>query len=240
MCSSDLLMIQAIACLFFVNAGCVFKESLLRTLFPFLPDHTPLFSFLGVFFALWWMLAIINALNLIDIMDGLATSVSLCALWGMSVLWGEYRLFLPLLGVLVGFFFYNRPKASIYLGDAGSLFLGGVLATTPFLFGWGNVAQWPALIAPCVILFVPIFELCSLMIIRSYLGIPFYYGSPHHFALWFKRRGWGVKKILRVTGSLGMLCSLLALVMSTSLLTFWYQASILLLGAAFFLFLCLL
>ncbi len=43
------------------------------------------------------------------------------------------------MGSLYAFLWYNKPRAQIYLGDAGSLFIGGFLATIPFLFNWGYI-----------------------------------------------------------------------------------------------------
>jgi len=213
------LAIQTIACLMFVKAGLVFKPMCLQSLLPFLPQDPAFLAGLGIALTLWWMLSIINALNLIDIMDGLATSVSWCALVamiGMGVAAPLPRspmilLLVPFLGILAGFFLYNKPKASIYLGDAGSLFLGGVLATMPFFMGWGQTTSWIVFIAPCCFLVVPIFELCSLMLIRAYLRIPVYHGSPHHFAIYFKRRGWSTPTVLRVTGGVALCGALVGL-----------------------------
>ncbi len=194
---------QCIACIFFLQAGLYFKEPFLVLFLPKIFCFPESLFFMGVGLSLWWMLSIINAINLIDIMDGLATVVSFVALVGMALCSGAIDqgiLLVPFLGVLVGFFLYNKPQASIYLGDAGSLVLGGILATTPFILGWGTTVHLGKIIAPFIILMIPIGEMCWLIGIRTRLNIPFYYGSPHHFALYFKRWGWSIENILRITG----------------------------------------
>ena len=99
------------------------------------------------------------------------------------------------LGALVAFLWYNKPPARIYLGDAGSLFIGGFLATVPFLLHWGTYNQYGYL-APIIILAIPLLECYSLILIRWYKGIPFYQGSPDHFCLYLQGGGWSKSVIL--------------------------------------------
>ena len=230
---------QCVACVFFLRAGLYFKEPLLSFFLPTALCTPENIFFIGIVLSLWWMLSIINAINLIDIMDGLAVTVSFMALLGMVLYSGSLSnaaLLLPFLGALVGFFFYNKPRASIYLGDAGSLVLGGVLATTPFIFEWGISCTLGRIVAPLIILLIPVVELCWLVWIRTYLRIPFYHGSPHHFALYLKRWGWSVKKILRVTGLLGALCGLIASFVAFGYTSFLSSVIVSFLGIFFFLF----
>ncbi len=84
---------------------------------------------------LLWYLGIMNAINLIDGLDGLASGISLLAfvcLAAIFALQGE-ALLVPLavvmIGALLGFLVYNFNPASIFLGDTGSLFLGFMIAT---------------------------------------------------------------------------------------------------------------
>jgi UDP-GlcNAc:undecaprenyl-phosphate GlcNAc-1-phosphate transferase len=99
------------------------------------------------------------------------------------------------LGPLCAFFIYNRPPARIYLGDAGSLFIGGFLGTVPFLFDWGTY-NWYGYLTPIIILGIPLLECVSLIVIRSYKGIPFYQGSPDHFSCYLINNGWYKTSVL--------------------------------------------
>jgi len=149
----------------------------------------------------FWMISIINAFNLVDVMDGLATSLAIGATLSFIViayLFGHYVLLILLcafLGPLIAFFWYNRPPARIYLGDAGSLFIGGVLAAIPFLFDWSEHKSY-AYIIPVILLAIPSLEITSLIVIRIYKGIPFYLGSPDHFSMLLMRKGWSKVMIL--------------------------------------------
>lgn len=157
----------------------------------------------------FWMLFLINAVNLIDIMDGLASLVSIVAAIGffvVALITGQYGvslLLLALIGSMLGFFWYNKPPAKIYMGDAGSLFIGGFLAAVPLLIKWSSLstyACYTALIIPAI----PLVEVACLIMIRTWKGIPFYRGSPHHFAIYLQNKGWSKKQILFFSGSMGL------------------------------------
>lgn len=149
----------------------------------------------------FWILSVINAFNLVDVMDGLATSLAIaatCSFLGMAIYFGHTTLVILLcafLGPLLAFLWYNRPTAQIYLGDAGSLFIGGFLATIPFLFNWG-VYNESGYIAPVIILAIPLLEVSTLILVRSYKKIPFYMGSPDHFSIYLQQQGWTLQAIL--------------------------------------------
>jgi UDP-GlcNAc:undecaprenyl-phosphate/decaprenyl-phosphate GlcNAc-1-phosphate transferase len=135
-----------------------------------------------------WLLAITNAFNLIDIMDGLAAGVGLVAasiLACVAVGGGrrvEALLLAALAGSLLGFLRYNFEPARIYLGDAGSLFLGLMLGSLAMNNSY-TTRNLVASISPVVILGVPIFDMLFVMFIRWRRGIPVMRGSPDHFAL---------------------------------------------------------
>ena len=152
--------------------------------------------------SIFWFLVISNAINLVDIMDGLATTI---AIWVsisfllLALFFGKYDLIvllISILGALVAFLFYNKPPARMYLGDAGSLFIGGFLGAMPFLVKDFGSFDLPDIISIFLILLLPLLELVSLIIIRLYKNIPFYLGSPDHFAIYLQKKGWQKKEIL--------------------------------------------
>ncbi len=160
-----------------------------------------------------WILTIVNGFNLIDVMDGLATTTALGATSSfmvISIALQQYDITLLLcafLGSLFAFLYYNKPQASIYLGDAGSLFIGGFLATVPFFLKWGTYNIYGYL-TPIIILAIPIAEVVSLIIIRTYKKIPFYRGSPDHFCHYLQKNGWSRQGILWYVGSTSMVLAL--------------------------------
>ena len=112
---------------------------------------------------LGWYIIIINAFNLIDGMDGLASGLALIGSIGLAVCLvgrGKVEDALPLAilaGGCLGFLRYNFNPATIFLGDCGSMFLGLVLATVPLLTG-GKSAFLASLGVPLMIMGVPLFD----------------------------------------------------------------------------------
>jgi UDP-N-acetylmuramyl pentapeptide phosphotransferase/UDP-N-acetylglucosamine-1-phosphate transferase len=80
-----------------------------------------------------WLLAVINAFNLIDGLDGLASglaiisAVGLCGIFALGQFTGDVVVLVALIGACLGFLRYNFHPASIFLGDTGSMFLGFTL-----------------------------------------------------------------------------------------------------------------
>jgi UDP-GlcNAc:undecaprenyl-phosphate/decaprenyl-phosphate GlcNAc-1-phosphate transferase len=188
---------QCIAALCFLKAGFHVKET---------------FFLKGIWtipVSLMWMLVVINAFNLVDVMDGLATTLAIGATISFMTLalvlqQGVVAILLgALFGALCAFLWYNRPQAAIYLGDAGSLFIGGLMATIPFLFQWG-IYNVHGLIVPIIILAIPLLEVAILILVRTYKKIPFYYASPDHFSIYLLKGGWSKVSVLLYVGLLSL------------------------------------
>jgi len=109
----------------------------------YLKEHF-FYSSVNMVISALWILTIVNGFNLVDVMDGLATIIAIGAAGSfiiISILLHQYDIMILLcafLGALLAFLYYNRPPATIYLGDAGSLSIGGFLATVPFFLKWGT------------------------------------------------------------------------------------------------------
>jgi UDP-GlcNAc:undecaprenyl-phosphate GlcNAc-1-phosphate transferase len=135
-----------------------------------------------------WLLAVTNAFNLIDIMDGLSAGTAMVAavtLLVVAELGGgstAATLLAALAGACLGFLRYNLYPARIYMGDTGSMFLGlllGALAMDNAYTEFNRVAA----LAPALILGVPLFDMLFVMYIRWRRGLPVMLGSPDHVAL---------------------------------------------------------
>lgn len=154
-----------------------------------------------------WLLAITNAFNLIDIMDGLSTGVALIAavfLFAVAAANGRVMiatLLASLAGALAGFLRYNFEPAKIYLGDTGSLFVGLMLGALAMNNSYTRVNSVAA-VAPVVILGVPIFDMLLVMYLRWRRGMPVMTGSPDHFALRLRR--WRLSTRQTVLASYGI------------------------------------
>ena len=145
-----------------------------------------------------WIVAITNAINFMDNMDGLAGGVSAIAaslLMVATILneqWFIASMLALLVGSLIGFLVFNFPPAKIFMGDGGSLVIGfllGVLtARTTFLhpdLGGG----WYAVFMPVIILAVPLYDLVSVTLIRLKQGKSPFVGDQQHFSHRLVQRG---------------------------------------------------
>jgi len=165
-----------------------------------------------------WVMAITNAFNLIDIMDGLASGVGAIAALVLVII--NYRsgkelivpLSVALAGSLIGFLRHNFRPAKIYLGDAGSLFIGLMLAALSMNGAYTRVSL-VGVLAPILILGVPVFDMLLVIYIRFRRGIPVMQGSSDHFAL--RLRKWRLSVVQTVVSSyfVAFLLGLVALVL---------------------------
>jgi UDP-GlcNAc:undecaprenyl-phosphate GlcNAc-1-phosphate transferase len=181
------------------------------TIQMFIPGWLP-----GAVLTVIWVVLISNAFNLLDNMNGLTAGVSLvCALsfYLVSRAGGEYfmmAMFAALAGSVAGFLPYNFPRARLFMGDSGSLFIGFLFAALSIMVTYydaGVPSQLPV-VAPLIVLGVPLFDTLSVMWIRWRAGKPLMQGDQNHFshrlvALGFSRVG-AVMFIWTVTLCVGL------------------------------------
>lgn len=144
------------------------------------------FGWLSIPITILWIVAITNAINLIDGLDGLAAGVSSIATLTISVL--AFSLGHPmstlmgtiLLGSTLGFLLYNFYPAKIFMGDTGSLFLGYMISLLS-ITGLTKSAAVFSLIIPIIILAVPIIDTTFAIIRRMLNKKPI--SSPDKFHL---------------------------------------------------------
>jgi UDP-GlcNAc:undecaprenyl-phosphate GlcNAc-1-phosphate transferase len=142
-----------------------------------------------------WVIAIVNAVNMVDNMDGLAGGVTLVSALGIAVvagLQGQYHVApfaLAVAGASAGFLVFNFPPARIFLGDAGSMALGFLLAA----LGLQLNLKTPSTLARVVILLllvaVPLFDLLVVVIARSLRRYPPWLGATDHTSHRLAHRG---------------------------------------------------
>jgi len=151
-----------------------------------------------------WVLGITNAFNHLDIIDGLAGGAAIiasAAFFVISVFNADTRsaaLALILTGVVLSFFLDNRPPAKIYMGNAGSHWLGFILAALALIISYAPLERKAALFSPLLILGLPIFDTTFLVLIRLInKNMPFK-KSNDHLALRLSVLGYSQKKVLSV------------------------------------------
>lgn len=194
---------QVVAALVLIKAGIMIRLA-------FLPEWA-LYAL-----TLLWLVGMTNAINLIDVSDGLAAGTSAIAgifLYGISV-WNGHTtiamLTLALVGASLGFLAFNRPPARIYLGDAGSMFLGFMLGALA-MKGHYTFNHRVGALAPVVILGVPIFDTLYVMGVRAVRGIPLMQGSPDHFAVRLRNHGHRASVIALIAYAAAVILGLAAL-----------------------------
>jgi len=163
-----------------------------------------------------WIVTITNALNFLDNMDGLCAGVGLvCAglfalIAGIQEQYFVCLLALALAGVLLGFLPYNFKPATIFLGDAGSHFIGYMLAVLPILgtfYKAGTPTYLPVFI-PLLVLAVPLADMAMVMWLRLRRGVPVHTADANHISHRLVRLGlpqsWAVTLIYLITLTLGL------------------------------------
>jgi UDP-GlcNAc:undecaprenyl-phosphate GlcNAc-1-phosphate transferase len=137
-----------------------------------------------------WLVLLTNAFNLLDNMDGLCAGIAIIAgaglllgLIGRSDVGPETRYLAILLGATTGFLIYNAHPASIFMGDAGSLFLGLTLASLTLSVG-GPAHDRSRILsivaAPMLVLLIPIFDTALVTVSRLLSGRPVSHGGRDH------------------------------------------------------------
>ena len=177
---------------------------------PFVNLSFTLHPIVYIFFAMFVMVGCVNAVNLTDGVDGLCGSVTIPVMvffTAAAVALGKYDLALlpaSLAGGLVAYLFYNWHPAKVFMGDTGSLFLGGVICGLAF-----------ALEMPMILIFVGIIyivETLSVILQVGYFklthGKRLFKMSPihHHFEMC----GWKEVKIVLVFTAVSALMCLVA------------------------------
>ena len=139
-----------------------------------------------------WILVLTNAMNFLDNMDALSAGIGLIAslifagIMVVMVRTPTMSVALPLVllsGALMGFLFWNRPPASIFMGDCGSNLIGFLLATlTVTGTFYESTGSRHVMLAPLCVMAVPLYDFCTVILIRlSQRRSPFH-GDKSHFS----------------------------------------------------------
>lgn len=170
---------------------------------------------------LFWMVLMTNAMNLLDNMDGLSAGVGAVAsaIFFIIAVQAEQifvaSLLAVLFGALLGFLVYNFHPATLFMGDAGALFLGYMLGAVAMAGTYYHGTQGAlSVVMPLIVLAIPLFDTTSVMLIRWRLGTPLMQGDKNHFSHRLVRLGMtqreAVLTIYILTATLGASAMLLA------------------------------
>ncbi|RLQ49520.1 putative undecaprenyl-phosphate N-acetylglucosaminyl 1-phosphate transferase [Listeria monocytogenes] len=181
------------------------------------------FGVLSIPLTIIWIVAITNAINLIDGLDGLAAGVSTIALLtilGMAFIMGD-ALVIMIASVLIagtlGFLPYNFNPAKIFMGDTGALFLGFIISVLSVM-GFKNVT-FISLIVPILILGVPISDTLFAIIRRMVTKQPIAMADKSHLHHCLLRLGFTHRQTVILIYAIAALFSLFAFIFTMS--TLW-------------------
>jgi UDP-GlcNAc:undecaprenyl-phosphate GlcNAc-1-phosphate transferase len=141
---------------------------------------------LDLLLTVFWVIAVTNVINMLDNMDGLASGVTAIAagtFFLVSAGQGEYLVgsfALAVAGASLGFLRHNFPPARIFLGDAGTLMLGFLLAALGLKLDLVGPNGLIRAAVPVLVLGVPIFDAALVIVARFREGRPVYRGGKDH------------------------------------------------------------
>jgi len=194
-----------------------------------------------------WIVAITNAFNFLDNMDGLSAGVAAVASTAFLVAantlpqpqWFVAATLALLLGSLLGFLCWNFPPAQIFMGDSGSLVIGFVLGVltvrTTFLQpGKSLGASWYSVMAPVIVMALPLYDLIVVSVMRLARGKSPFVGDTNHFSHRLVARGMSrrtaVLSLYLITAATSIAAILLPHVQSTFAAILIFCQTMLILG----------
>lgn len=191
---------------------------------------------IGTAVTIVWIAGLTNAFNFLDNMDALAATVGLIAaalFAAAQVAVGERfipAVLLVLVGALAGFLVHNAPPARLFMGDAGSNFLGFLLGSLTVLGTFTrpyDEGDSPAgALAPLLVMAVPLYDSLSVMLIRYREGRSLFQADRRHFSHRLVDRGLSPPRAVATIALVTLASGLGALLLHR--LTSWRQAAVVL------------
>jgi UDP-GlcNAc:undecaprenyl-phosphate GlcNAc-1-phosphate transferase len=167
--------------------------------------------------AVLWFGGVVHALNLLDNMDGLAGGIAMAAAALMAYLYAPVLgdavvLFLgAIAGSMLGFLYWNRHRARLFMGDSGSLFLGGSLAAASLVPLTAPVEGFPQTAAIVgLVLAVPLFDTTFVLVLRRLAGRRATRGGTDHLSHRLVSLGFSERSSVRILYLIGLSAGVLA------------------------------
>jgi UDP-GlcNAc:undecaprenyl-phosphate/decaprenyl-phosphate GlcNAc-1-phosphate transferase len=160
--------------------------------------HSDVISYVMTTF---WFVLMINSFNLLDNMDGLSAGIAFVIstlMFFVSCFFGNILVAsfcVAIAGALGGFLVFNSHPARIFMGDAGSMVIGFLVAAVMVLTTYykSEYPRYVSYLVPLIIVMVPVYDTFSVMVIRQLRGQPIMKGDRNHFSHRLARMGMGVR-----------------------------------------------
>ncbi len=216
---------QLVAAVFLILVGIMPSLHVLNRLFGIEVGPT-LELMLGIPIVIFFVLGASNSLNLLDGLDGLCAGVTAIitlamlllavhlSTWGFSAVDDPVRIIvcLSLVGAVAGFLPFNRHPAKIFMGDAGSILLGFMVAVLMMLFAKTGQMRW--WLASIVVFGMPILDTATAMIRRLVNKRPLFLSDRGHIYDQMIDRGLSLQKTVVICYALTALYAVIGLFMS--------------------------
>ncbi|MCA9033867.1 MAG: undecaprenyl/decaprenyl-phosphate alpha-N-acetylglucosaminyl 1-phosphate transferase [Planctomycetaceae bacterium] len=147
---------------------------------------------IGLCVSILWIMILTNAMNFLDNMDALSAGIGVIASLIFAVIlvvllhnpvWSVAIALVMLAGSLTGFLFWNRPPASIFMGDCGSNLIGFLLATLTIVGTfYDHSGSRHVILAPLCVLAIPLYDFSTVILIRLRQGRSPFHGDKSHFS----------------------------------------------------------
>jgi UDP-GlcNAc:undecaprenyl-phosphate GlcNAc-1-phosphate transferase len=149
----------------------------------------------GPFAVVVAVVVLMNAVNMLDGLDALAASVALVGAAGFALVLrhDDRTVAIALAGALLGFLWFNRPPARVYLGDAGAYLLGTALALL-FALAWHPHREISEGVAAIALVALPVMETIITVLRRRRARRPLFVGDRGHVYDQLVDRGWNATR----------------------------------------------
>lgn len=157
-------------------------------------------SLLDAVITIVWIVGIINSINFFDNLDGGAAGAVAATSLGLALITyasGQYLLCatsISVLGAVLGFLIWNRNPAKIYMGDAGSLFLGTILSVLTIRLNPRVDSQIVSFSIPILLLAVPVLDTSVAVLSRIRRGVSIFQGGQDHLSHRLIRNGYSKRQ----------------------------------------------
>lgn len=177
--------------------------------------------FLNIFFTMLWIVGVCNSINFFDNLDGgAAGTVAIITLFIFFIAYDRQQILISALAIVTagatsGFLIWNKSPAKIYMGDAGALFLGTIVAVLTIRLNPGLDSQNKSFAIPLALMAIPILDTTVAVTSRIARGISPFQGGRDHLSHRLMRNGLHRRAAAVTLWALATIFSTLALAIYT-------------------------
>jgi UDP-GlcNAc:undecaprenyl-phosphate GlcNAc-1-phosphate transferase len=177
--------------------------------------------YINYFITVIWIVGVTNSINFFDNHDGgAAGTVAVITFFLFFIAYDRQQILVSALaivtaGATAGFLIWNRHPAKIYMGDAGSLFLGIIISVLTIRLSPGVVPSYKSLAIPIFLMATPILDTTVAVISRLYRGISPFQGGRDHLSHRLMRKGLNRRTTAFTLWGLAAIYGLIAVIIYT-------------------------